>query len=637
MKMKKYLYSALALPLLFACSSEDFDKEVISNDQFAGIEKVDATFFMDDESATTRMDTKWGIEYDDLFGFAWLGGGEAVDLAIDGKAWQNHNLIVAKDPERGKIFKPQTSIYVGNYFLYRPYDVTTVNIGAIKFNSLLEQPLADGANETWNSVAKNAILIGDKWTNVTVDGTEDANHKWWDQAGINKPFKIYSAFFSNQTTLDLAYDKNNEVFDGKKIVGATDIDYTYPAGSTIGAADIYKVTVDLDGAGNSLTYAPKVEPNTGDHNGNFWETQKNLAATLPLNNGFVVTAGAITLTADAGIKTEGKTNGWFWFNSLPVINGGGINTTEVTTTLETSYGIVEVVKALKDCAFAYEDPAQLAADHEIAGEKWAPEWIQLAAADAEPAGTDLRKWDPALHNTFVNQYGNHKGKYKFTVDFSTGNMNGMHIKSDEHLQKCLKYYIASGKATAATLLLDKDADNEFKISKISIALLQTINAGGVKVLVKACDEINGTPSTEHTPAKIVITQEWQDKIAALKDKTEVPALNNVFAAATDVYLSKDYTWTWSGRSETPAEDYKAALVIDDNVKSITNEGTLTVNATNVQLSEAVATLENAALRLQLLRMLLQTLVQSILVIIRQKVKKLSSVHIMLLLLMTLQV
>ena len=71
--MKKYLYSALALPLLFACSSENFDEKVISNDQFAGIEKVDAEFSME---GTTRFDGGvWNTEEGDLWGFAWLGGG----------------------------------------------------------------------------------------------------------------------------------------------------------------------------------------------------------------------------------------------------------------------------------------------------------------------------------------------------------------------------------------------------------------------------------------------------------------------------------------------------------------------------------------------------------------------------------
>ena len=70
--MKKYLFGALALPLLFACSSDDLlEEKVVGNDQFAGIEKVDATFSMDEESVT-RMATQWTFEDGDQYGFAWL-------------------------------------------------------------------------------------------------------------------------------------------------------------------------------------------------------------------------------------------------------------------------------------------------------------------------------------------------------------------------------------------------------------------------------------------------------------------------------------------------------------------------------------------------------------------------------------
>ena len=71
--MKKYLLSALALPLLFACSSEDYlDQKATDNDQFAGIEKVDATFSMAD-SPSMRFATDWTTEEDDVWGFAWMG------------------------------------------------------------------------------------------------------------------------------------------------------------------------------------------------------------------------------------------------------------------------------------------------------------------------------------------------------------------------------------------------------------------------------------------------------------------------------------------------------------------------------------------------------------------------------------
>ena len=563
--MKKYLYSALALPLLFACSSENFDEKVISNDQFAGIEKVDAEFSME---GTTRFDGGvWNTEEGDVWGFAWMGDG--TNVAINGNAYQNHNLI-----QTDGIFKPQTSIYVGKYYIYRPYDKTTVSPQAINFESLVNQPLAEGyesEKQPWKDLAKTAINIGDVWTDVSVNGTTfGTDPTIWNKAGIKdaKPekYKIYAAMFSNQTGLDLTYVKNNPKFGAdKQVTGATDIDLTYTKGTEVGAADIYEATVQLAGAAKSFTYAPNASPNGAEanHSGTYWADKKNLGG----GNGFTFTAGAITLTpADKvnGISTGADgSKAWFWFNSLPVTAGDGDENTVVTPIFTTSYGIVTVLKeypatnyTVKDCAYALNKEGGVAVFHPLAD-----------AADPSKTPT---VWAIGANNTFINQYGNHKGKFALTVDFSKGVMNNMHIKSDAHLQKLLKYYIASGKNEVATLLLDKDGDNEFKLSKLSIALLQTINASGNKVLVKACDV-----DAAHTPAKIVVTQTDSD------GKTEVPDLNKVFAAATHVFLAKNTTWTWKER--TGANQ----LTVDANVASLTNEGNLTVNASNIQLSTDV--------------------------------------------------
>ena len=590
--MKKYLYSALALPLLFACSSEDFEKEAISNDQFAGIEKVDATFTMD-EGPVTRMDIKdgeytgWTLAEGDKYGFAWLTDDHFEDpayvakVAITGNAFQNHPLT-----QEDYIFKPATSIYVGKYFLYRPYDETVVSPAAINFKSLEEQPLAEGLSSklpAWKSLAASAIIIGDKWTEVTPTGAADAKGKVWNKAGIGQSYDIYAAIFSNQTGLDLTYKKNNVGFGGKKITGATDIDYTYPADATVGAAKIYGATVQLTGAAKSFTYAPdaagkepvKVAGVAGEkHEGDFWADKKNVAAAY----GFNFTAGAITLNVDDanGLSTATTDNkAWFWFNSLPVTAGDGAEATNVVTIFNTSYGDVTVTKSLKDCAYAFDQPHAGAVDGE------ANEWIKLGdAADDITKAKDKKNWKIASHNTFVNQYGNHKGKYTFDVDFSDGVMNGMDIKNDEHLQQALKYYIASEKDEDPVVLDLQPAsatDNTFKISKISIALLQTINAGATSVKVNAAGL-----------DKVIVTQDGQSDLG-LANKKEVPNLDNVFSAATAVSLSKDCEWTWAG-----GDDAKTALTVDANVTSITNEGTLTVNATNVELSVAATTLANAA-------------------------------------------
>ena len=578
--MKKYLFGALALPLLFACSADDLiEKSVVSNDQFAGIEKVDATFFMD-EGAKTRMDNgSWDPQEGDLWGFAWMGDGTVI--TGDGKAYQNHNLI-----QKGTYFEPQTSIYVGKYFIYRPYDVKTVSPQAINFKSLEEQTLAEGyesEKQPWKDLAETAINIGDKWTNVTTTGTTDASGKVWEKAGIRQSYHLYAAMFSNQTGLDLTYQKNDVQFDGTKAIsGATDIAFTPAAGTKVGAADIYGGTVDLQNGGSSLaaksfTYAPTAEPNSSTHSGTYWADKSNLGTS----DGFTFTQDAITLKAadENGVPTEGKTTGWFWFNSLPATAANATETTNVITVLETSYGTVTVEKdydahtkyTVKDCAYAGNVESGVMVWHPLAD-----------AADLTKTPT---VWAIGSNNTFINQYGNHRGKYALTVDFSKGVMNGMHIKNDAHLQKALKYYIASGKTEAGVVLnLDgaSSSDKTFKMSKLSIALLQTINATATKVLVQPC-------TSHNNPVKVIITQEGQADLG-LADKTEVPNLDKVFYVATDVYLGSGYTWTWKERTAPAANQ----LTIDNKVSSITNEGTLTVNATNIQLSETASTLGNAA-------------------------------------------
>jgi hypothetical protein len=619
--MKKYLFSALALPLLFACSSDDLiEKEVASNDQFKGIEKVDATFSMD-EGVITRFDGgKWVAEENDKWGFAWLTDaytgleGDAL-VPITGKAYQNHNLI-----QTSGIFTPQTSIYVGKYFLYRPYDYSTVSPQAINFKSLIDQPMAEGyesEKQPWKDLAKTAINIGDKWTEVTPAGTIRGGETW-NKAGIKEHYQIYAAMFSNQTGLDLTYTKNNPTFNATtNIQGATDIDYDIAKGDAAGAAKLYGATVKLAGAANSFTYAPTAEPMTAagaeDHIGTFWANKKK--TDLDNYTGFTFTDGddaLITLTAPGdpiGTGAEGNT-GWFWFNSLPITSGdaavaeptaANLLAIGIETKIKTSYGTVTVNSTVGECAYEGYN----------FGTKENPNfrWCKLANEDlnANAAATTAINWDPTRHNTFVNHFGNHKGKYSLDVDFSTAVMD-IHIVDDEHLQTYLKFYMASGKTQGANLVLDGDDNNSFRLSKLSIALLQTINrnlpANAQPVKVAPCtiaDEDHNAP--EGGRVKIIVTQDGQTT-DELKDLKAVPDLKDVFAtkavfteeagevevAPVPVYLASNTEWTWGSEIGT---DGDGILPIDGQVASITNEGTLNVTNTNVQLSLEEVPLYNA--------------------------------------------
>ena len=596
--MKKYLFSALALPLLFACSDDFTEKQVAKlNDPYPGIEKVNASFYMDE--GITRMDQKedgtytgWTLANGDLYGFAWMGDGEFVGAEPEGLAYQNHNLI-----QTDGIFKPQTSIYVGNYYIYRPYDYETVSPQEINFNSLIEQPMAQGyasTTDAWKALATSAIIIADKWTNILPGGrTYGTDTKIWDEPGIDKPYKVFAAFFSNQTGLDLTYDKNNPTFENAQpVLGATDIDYTIAAGESAGAADIYGATVQLNGAANSFTYGPTESPNGDQHDGEFWADKTKASDCITDGCNFAA-AAPIVLKAPEGapIETGAEgSKGWFWFNSLPVTSGdAAVAATPITTTVQTSYGTVTVNSTVGDCAYAFEVPTGGAAK----------EWMKLTDGEDNTLVTPM-KWNITDHNTFVNQFGNHKGKYSLDVDFSKAEMD-IHITNDAHLQKYLKFYLASGKTGGANLVLDGAAENDttFEISKISIALLQTINrnlpenAKPVKVAPCVLDAHHAGPKTHRV--KIVVTQDGQT--GALAEMKAVPDLADVFAtkakfendevdvAAVPVYLSSKCTWTWGSEIGTEGN---GILPIDKQVASITNEGTLNVTNTNVQLSRIEA-------------------------------------------------
>ena len=113
--------------MMAACSNEDVLTDVQNSqelDMFAGIEKVDANFNWGIDS---RLATKFGLEIDDMVGFAWLKDLDGI-LTQTGAAYQNHPLYAVSEGT----LKPKTSIYEGEYFSYAPYDKSVVSIKDIE-------------------------------------------------------------------------------------------------------------------------------------------------------------------------------------------------------------------------------------------------------------------------------------------------------------------------------------------------------------------------------------------------------------------------------------------------------------------------------------------------------------------------
>lgn len=560
--MKRKLVYAMGLTaMMAACSSEDVLTDVQNSqelDLFAGIEKVEANFGMGIES---RLANKWNLEIGDLVGLAWMNDGTDGVLETTGVAYQNHPLY---EESGDGYLKPKTSIYVGEYFAYAPYDKSVVGIEEINF-SLAEE--ADMLS-TWNGLANKAIYISPRWTTVTKDGLSVDG-----KAGIDNNFTIYPRKFSNGVLLDFTY-KNHSI----DLRDETDDYKSYESDAEIFDAKVSYVTGDDDSETvlsiNKFQYAP-VEQAVSDEE---WESTVNPitswegfalaedvtcdAETASLNPrsaeeggtlSYVVVKsaekGEYTLVPSSQYEASRElTGGKFYMNALPAmteVNDG----TEVKIVLSTTYGWITIKKPVNEIAKTTSNGTR--------------NYFDGVTVGGDGAALEEGEYTPYT-KSFVQVLGKN-GKFETEVDFSTVVMDGMHVKDDAHLIKLLRYYrdkkmTGDYAESGVDFYLDEDADGEFKISKTAIALAQSVNAdvqGTGNVALHVC--------TEHGNPTVVVFNDGTD--------TEVPALDKVFGDPIDVELA-EMAWTWD----------ESTAKATSNVKEVNNRGNLTVTSTNVEIS-----------------------------------------------------
>lgn len=558
--MNKKLFFAVSLAAtMAACSSEDVFTEAQSSqnaDMFAGIEKVNANFGMGVES---RLATEFGIEENDRIGLAWLHDTDGK-IELTGAAYQNHPLYATDE----NTLQPKTSIYVGEYFSYAPYDESVVSIENINFAIPADADMLS----SWNGLAKDAIYISPKWTTVSKSGLNVEG-----EAGIDKKFTIYPRKFSNGVALEFGYE--NHVINLKD---ETDNNKEYPSDSEIFDAKVTYKHGQSEVSVTDFEYAPLAEA-IGEEmwkNTKNWETFKlaetaenqdevkpALAEVLNVVEIKSAIKGGYTLVpGQKYIASREKEGDKFFMNALPALADID-DETLVEIVLNTTYGKITITKPVKDIAKT-RVPASAKFPK---GYKtyFDGQVVEGVAADELVAYTE----------SFVQVLGKN-GKFETEVDFSTAIMNGMHVKDDYHLIQLLRYYRDYKLGTEyeeemVDLYLDADADKEFKISKTSIALMQSINAGDMKVRLNVCRK-HGNPI-------VVVTNN-------AKEGKEVPEFTRVFAHELDVYLEAQ-DWTWN---ETAAKN-------TGKVITIFNRGNLTVGSTNVEVSnehlEEIVNLEDA--------------------------------------------
>lgn len=576
--MKKILTTAIALPLILAaCSAEeDFLNVNNGNDLYPEVAKVDATFGM--ETMGSRLASQWSLENGDQIGLAWLGDGREV--TINGKAFQNHPLTA----NANGTLVPQTSIYVGKYFSYYPYDAATQTVKAIDF-SVENQDLLAG----YQGVAAKSIWISPRLTDVTIDGVDTNGDGKGDVniAGVGNMFNVYPRQFTNIVGLALGY-VNNAPSTGTPEIKSIKVSY-------LNGTDLVSV--------KEFSYAPKKDilPDWGVENVNctedFWAGYNLQAPRLSVLGssksfeGVDAHAGAIVLTPSSKYYAEGEGYN-FVYNALPA-KAAITENTMVKLVIETTYGVVTIEKPIKEVAYT---------NIAVLGQK--AEYKEFAdGVTKDEFGQNLpevRK-GVAVDNSFITRLYK-TGKIVTDVDFYTAIMNNMHVEDDAELQKMLNYYLAyklpsyksqtnnySEKDTNVKLYLDGTNGN-FELSKTSIELVQTINAqakayghNGNLITLEACDTHNGLINSAAATKVVII------------EGQEIPNMNNVFASAKTVYLSEDYDWTWNTNEGVDTNNDRVNDKFGKffgNVTKIVNEGDLTIGIDYVSALDARTAIEN---------------------------------------------
>ena len=558
--MKKSLLTVLALPFVVAaCTSEDeFVSGEVANKEY-DVAQIEAAFTTGE---TTRMATGWGLEDGDRVGFAWMGYtgsadkyGDANNFGLTGNAYQNHPLTA-----EGGYLKPATSIYVGQYFSYLPYDDTVRNVAGISF-SVENQPLIEGAEGNAKS-AVNSIWISPLWTDVTLNGKLDGT----DEAGIDKVFNIYPRRFSNRAGLLLAY-KNNEPSTGAFEIYDMAVSYR-------------KKSTSADVSVKSFVYKPTTSPVATEtaletDKASDWRNKSLATGETNLVEGVTATAGAIKLTPEEEISTEGKTEGKFSYNTLPA-NAKLDADDNLHLVITTTYGIVTIDKPFNEVAKTITT-----------------EESEKNVTGFDGVTTPTADKGVVMENSFVNTLYR-TGTFGLEVDFAKAVMDGMHVKDDAQLRKMLNYYKLYKKGNADSnvseaktgtdikLYLDGDKNSgEFLLSKASIKLIEEINASAASESEKFVSIQPCTVTGEKATA-IVVTNDGTD--------IEVPEFKRVFEKKTGLVVLNKQDWTWSSSEAKPFV----------RMSKLTNRGDIEVTsnkveATNVATDFAIDNIASASI------------------------------------------
>lgn len=575
---KKFLFAALSLAALTACTNDDFEKQQIAVDESSPVkfEVINNAFTRASMDGNTVV---WSATDGDLFTL-YHGAGAPADGANLAAPYQNATYKAnATDGSPASLSTP-SMILQGSAIMVWPVDTTfraTIPANKLTIKIPVDQP-ADVENQI--PYVSDLINIG-----AYVPKDPDLPATYTNKAGYDRVYPIYMRPMASQlnlktdyagtdATIAQLYEDGSDGLTGEDAVKPIEVESMELLTTAGGGGEDFTTEIPLKFA--AKTAADNTRWNAAVSN-NAWShvTQFDVAG---------IAAGGKTdkLTTEA-LTAENK-GGKFLILPQAGIAGGLDNAGVVVNTI---YGKVVIAApgdhATKYTAGEYNDawyrflPAPAVANAEEKASSATPEasgdnaGLYKTVAQNLSLGmqqtinymsTYVRNSATSVVNT--EPIGVALNRY-VVVRLNHLDMSDLHIDNDKQLRDAARVWKKMG-LTAVTVYLDgEDLDgdgvSDFVITQKTIEVINTLNAGGLGFTVKPCRKAGEICD------RIVITgsdykQDVQN-IAFIQP-------NGLFQA--DVVLANEGTtkpWKWNG----------TVRVSDAGVNQIINEGTMENAAT----------------------------------------------------------
>ena len=569
---KKFLFAAMSLVALTACTNDEFESQKAGEDaspiQFEVINDAVTRASMDDNTIV------WNANDGDIF---TLYHGAALG-AVTG--YQNAIYEAKANPGGNATLTSPTMILEGGAIMVWPAD-TTFRIKAA--NDLTIKIPAEQTN-----IENNIPYVSDQ-----VEITARVPNGTYNEAGYSRKYPVYMRPMASQLNIKADYAGTDETLatlytgdDPIEEISVTSIDLL----TDNGGDDLFttEIPVQFTAANAAWTVA----------NQTAWHS--NWARITAFNRGTIAAAGqtdkltTTCLDGNDGCKflilpqkadiADGVDNGAVVVNTIygkVVVADNGVQGS-LYSAAEAADAWCRYIKPAT-AAEAYETKAAAA---ETSGDNQGKHKTTSSVANGlmqtlnvfsnYVAPATLTKITGEPMGTYANRY--------VKVLLTHLDMSGLHVKSDKQLRDAAKVWKKMGLG-AVTVYLDgddaTDANGKFVISQKTIETINTINGAGLNFKVQPCNEVG------EKCKKIVITgADYKQDVQNIAFITynDVNG-NDSFDAGTDIQadveLAKEATaWKWNSTATNTG-----IVRIGDGVAKVINKGTL-VNAADVTLKTA---------------------------------------------------